>query len=108
MNDALTTAEKIFVEHWARRRLQALRSWILVGGFVWGGVMSCCLLYEDYAQGKTPSLTLLLRIAFFIAGGCLFGASVWALTESRYRRMAARDGRASSSPALADQPTGAR
>jgi hypothetical protein len=108
MNDALTTAEKIFVEHWATRRLQALRSWIVVGAIVWGGVMSSCLVYEDYAQGRSPDLVLLLRIAFFIAGGCLFGASVWALTEFRYRRMATRDGRASSPEALAGQPTGAQ
>ncbi len=108
MSDALTTAEKIFVEHWARRRLQALRSWVSVGAIVWGGVMSCCLVYEDYAQGQSPGLILLMRVAFFIVGGCLFGASVWALTEFRYRRLAARDGRASSSQALADQTTAAQ
>lgn len=91
MQDQLTTIERNFIEHWSRRRWQLLRSWIVTGAILWGGFMAYFTLSERYAKGELSGTALVLYVALFLLGGCIFGTAMWAFGELRYRRMVAKD-----------------
>ena len=91
--DPLTTVERNFIEHWSRRRWQLLRSWLATGAILWGGFVSYFSLHDRYADGQISSSALVLYVVFFLVGGCIFGAGMWAFGEFRFRRMVAKGNR---------------
>ena len=91
MIDPLTTAERMFIEHWARRKWQALRSWLLLGTIVWGGLMSYLMVYEKYSVGELSSHIAIIMTMLCFLGGAVFGFAMWGITEFRFRRMVAKD-----------------
>ena len=60
----------------------------------WGGLMAYFALHDPYTEGRISGAGLALSIAFFLLGGCVFGACMWAFGELRFRRMAAKGNRA--------------
>ena len=90
MNDVLTTAEKIFIEHWSVRRISMLKRWLFWGCVFWGGGFSVFALYDISKERSLPLTLSLLVVVVSLVGGALFGLGMWGVTEIRYRRLAKR------------------
>jgi len=90
MTDKLTTIERNFLEHWARRRMALLRSSVLTGAAVWGGMMSAFELWDEHQRGSLTLRHAALIVALTLVGGVVFGAALWGVGEIRYRRLKAR------------------